>query len=74
MKRKWFVALAILAIAAVGVFITDQVTQAQRPDRPGPGARQGGPPGRGGMMNPASLLKLHGQGSRLPSKLTIKPF
>jgi len=57
MKRKWFVALAILAIAAVGVFITDQVTQAQRPDRPGPGARQGGPPGRGGMMNPASLVE-----------------
>jgi Spy/CpxP family protein refolding chaperone len=57
MKRKWFVALAILAIASVGVFITDQVTQAQRPDRPGAGARQGGPPGGGGMMNPASLVE-----------------
>ena len=57
MKRKWFIAIAILAIAAVGVFITEQVTQAQRPDRPGAGARQGGPPGGGGMMNPASLVE-----------------
>ena len=58
MKSKWFVLLAILAIATVGVFITNQVTQAQRQDRPGQAQRPGGgPPGGGGMMNPASLVE-----------------
>ena len=47
MTRKWFVLFTILAIAAIAVFVTDQVTQAQRPDRgerrdrPG-GGRRGG--------------------------------
>ena len=57
MKSKWFALLAVLAIAAIGVFITDPVTQAQRPDRPGAGERRGAPTGGSGMMNPASLIE-----------------
>ena len=51
MKRRWFVLTAILAMAAVTVFLTNQVTQAQRPDR---GERRGG----GGMraFNPTSII------------------
>ena len=57
MKRRWFVLTAILAMAAVTVFLTNQVTQAQRPDRGGMrggGERRGG----GGMraFNPTSII------------------
>ena len=59
MKRKLFVLLTILGITAIGIFITDQVTQAQRPDRPERGERnrgRGGPGGPGGMR-PTSLIE-----------------
>lgn len=52
MKRKWFVLFAVLAITVVGVFVNNQMTQAQRPERQG---RGGGPGGRG-RMNPTSLV------------------
>ena len=57
MKRRWFVLTAILAMAAVTVFLTNQVTQAQRPDRGGMrggggGERRGG----GGMRSPTSII------------------
>ena len=62
MKRKLFVLLTILAITAIGIFITDQVTQAQRPDRSERGERnrgRGGPggPGGSGGMRPTSLIE-----------------
>ncbi len=62
MKRKLFVLLTILAITAIGIFITDQVTQAQRPDRSERGERnrgRGGPGGSGGSggMRPTSLIE-----------------
>ena len=60
MKRRWFVLTAILAMAAVTVFLTNQVTQAQRPDRGerrdrAGGGMRGGP---GGMraFNPTSII------------------
>ena len=58
MKRKWFVLFTILATLAVGTLITDQITQAQRPDRPmrGEGRRGPGGPG-GGRMNPTGLIE-----------------
>jgi Spy/CpxP family protein refolding chaperone len=61
MKSKWFVIMAILAFATVTVFVTDQVTQAQRPDRgemrnrPGGGGGRGGP-GGGGGFSPTSVI------------------
>lgn len=60
MKRRWFVLTAILAMAAVTVFLTNQVTQAQRPDRGGMrggggGERRGGG-GMRGFMNPTSII------------------
>ncbi len=42
MKSKWFILLAIFAMAAVTVFVTNQVTQAQRPDRGDMRERRGG--------------------------------
>ena len=60
MKRRWFVLTAILAMAAVTVFLTNQVTQAQRPDRGEMRDRAGGERrgGAGGMrgMNPTSII------------------
>ncbi len=60
MKRRWFVLTAILAMAAVTVFLTNQVTQAQRPDRGERRERAGGERrGGGGMrgfMNPTSII------------------
>ena len=51
MKRRWFVLTAILAMAAaVTVFLTNQVTQAQRPDRGERRDRAGGER-RGGGWN-----------------------
>ena len=60
MKRRWFVLTAILAMAAVTVFLTNQVTQAQRPDRGGMrdgagGERRGGGGGMRGF-NPTSII------------------
>ena len=60
MRRKWFVLLAILAMAAVTVFVTDQVTQAQRPDRGEMRERRGGGgrggPGGGRGFSPTSVV------------------
>lgn len=59
MKRRWFVLTAILAMAAVTVFLTNQVTQAQRPDRGGMRDRAGGERRGGGGMrafNPTSII------------------
>jgi len=58
MKRRWFVLTAILAMAAVTVFLTNQVTQAQRPDRGGMRGGGGGERRGGGMrgFNPTSIL------------------
>ena len=58
MKRRWFVLTAILAMAAVTVFLTNQVTQAQRPDRGGMRDRAGGGMRGGGMrgFNPTSII------------------
>ena len=59
MKRRWFVLTAILAMAAVTVFLTNQVTQAQRPDRGGMRDRAGGDRRGGGGMrafNPTSII------------------
>lgn len=59
MKRRWFVLTAILAMAAVTVFLTNQVTQAQRPDRDGMRERAGGERRGGGGMrafNPTSII------------------
>ena len=59
MKRRWFVLTAILAMAAVTVFLTNQVTQAQRPDRGGMRERAGGERRGGGGMrgfNPTSII------------------
>ena len=61
MTRKWFVLFTILAIAAIAVFVTDQVTQAQRPDRgemrdrPG-GGRHGRAGGGGRGFSPTTLI------------------
>ena len=60
MKRRWFVLTAILAMAAITVFLTNQVTQAQRPDRDErrnqAGAERRG--GGGGMrgFSPTSII------------------
>lgn len=59
MKRRWFVLTAILAMAAVTVFLTNQVTQAQRPDRGERRDRAGGERrGSGGMrgFSPTSII------------------
>ena len=59
MKRRWFVLTAILAMAAVTVFVTNQVTQAQRPDRGEMRDRAGGERRGGGGMrgfNPTSII------------------
>ena len=59
MKRRWFVLTAILAMAAITVFLTNQVTQAQRPDRGERRERAGGGMGGGGMrgfINPTSII------------------
>ena len=58
MKRRWFVLTAILAMAAVTVFLTNQVTQAQRPDRGGTRERAGGERRGGGMrgFSPTSII------------------
>ena len=59
MKRRWFVLTAILAMAAITVFLTNQVTQAQRPDRGGMRGGGGGERRGGGGMrgfNPTSIL------------------
>ena len=59
MKRRWFVLTAILAMAAVTVFLTNQVTQAQRPDRGGMRGGGGGERRGGGGMrgfNPTSII------------------
>ena len=59
MKRRWFVLTAILAMAAVTVFLTNQVTQAQRPDRGEMRDRAGGERRGGGGMrafNPTSII------------------
>ncbi len=56
MKRRWFVLTAILAMAAITVFLANQVTQAQRPDRGGMRDRADGERrGRGGF-NPTSII------------------
>lgn len=59
MKRRWFVLTAILAMAAVTVFVTNQVTQAQRPDRGERRDRAGGERRGGGGMrgfSPTSII------------------
>jgi Spy/CpxP family protein refolding chaperone len=59
MKRRWFVLTAILAMAAVTVFLTNQVTQAQRPDRGGMRGGGGGERRGGGGMrgfSPTSII------------------
>ncbi len=59
MKRRWFVLTAILAMAAITVFLTNQVTQAQRPDRGGMRGGGGGERRGGGGMrafNPTSII------------------
>ena len=59
MKRRWFVLTAILAMAAVTVFLTNQVTQAQRPDRGEMRDRAGAERRGGGGMrgfNPTSII------------------
>ena len=59
MKRRWFVLTAILAMAAVTVFLTNQVTQAQRPDRGERRDRAGGERRGGGGMrgfSPTSII------------------
>ena len=59
MKRRWFVLTAILAMAAVTVFLANQVTQAQRPDRGGMRGGGGGERRGGGGMrafNPTSTI------------------
>ena len=50
MTRKWPILLLVLAVAAVAVFVSNEMTQAQeRPERPGGGgAMRGGPGGFGG--------------------------
>jgi Spy/CpxP family protein refolding chaperone len=52
MTRKWFVLYTILAMAAIGVFVNNQATQAQRPERP----RRSRDPGGGGRMNPSAII------------------
>ena len=59
MKRRWFVLATILAMAAVTIFLTNQVTQAQRPDRGERRDRAGGERRGGGGMrgfNPTSII------------------
>ena len=55
---KWFLLVAILAVTTVIVFMTNQITQAQRPDRSEMRDRRGGgmrgP--RGGGFSPTSLI------------------
>ena len=57
---EWFLLLTALAVTAVIVFMTNQITQAQRPDRsemrdrPGGGMR--GPGGGGRGFSPSSLI------------------
>ena len=57
MTRKWFFISTVLAIAAVAVFVSNQITQAQRPDRSEMRDRQGGGRrGGGGRFSPTSLI------------------
>ena len=60
MKQKFFVMGAVAVIAIAGLFIFDQATSAQRPDRNAQGGNQGrgdrGGRGMGGMVNPVSLV------------------
>ncbi len=58
MKRRWFVLTAILAMAAVTVFLTNQVTQAQRPDRGERRDRAGGERRGGGGMRAFNLTSI----------------
>ena len=57
---KWFLLVAILAVTTVIVFMTNQITQAQRPDRSEMRDRRGGgmrgPRGGGGGFSPTSLI------------------
>lgn len=57
---KWFLLVAILAVATVVVFMTNQITQAQRPDRSEMRDRRGGGMrggrGGGGGFSPTSLI------------------
>ena len=54
MTRKWFFIFTVFAIAAVAVFVSNQITQAQRPDRSEMRDRQGG--GRRGGFSPTSII------------------
>lgn len=59
MRRRWFVLTAIIAMAAVTAFLTNQVTQAQRPDRGERRDRAGGERRGGGGMrgfSPTSVI------------------
>ena len=58
MTRRWFIMLAILGVAAIAVFVTDQATQAQRPDRGEMRQRPGGGRQGGGMrgFSPTSII------------------
>ena len=60
MKQKFFVMGAVTVIAIAGLFIFDQATSAQRPDRNAQGGNQarGDRGGRGmmNMINPVSLV------------------
>ena len=56
MKRKFFVISAIAVIAIAGLFVFEQATSAQRPDRNAQGGNRGGRGMTGMMMNPVSLV------------------
>jgi len=57
MTRKWFFIFTALAITAVTVFVSDQITQAQRPDRSEMRDRHdGGRRGGGGRLSPTSFI------------------
>ena len=56
---KWFLLVAVLAVTAVVVFMTNQITQAQRPDRSEMRDRRGGGmrgARGGGGFSPTSLI------------------
>ena len=60
MTRKCFCMVSVLAVALIAVFVANQITQAQRPDRSemrerGRGGGRGGPGGMRGF-SPTSII------------------